>query len=76
VVGFKKFRGVDLVSWLPGVVAFRVPFPFDEVLEHSGSSMTSVVNNMFHLIFLFSIDKVRWWSGEVGAMRSRFLIGR
>ena len=28
-----KFRGVNLVSWFPGVVAFGVPFPFDEILE-------------------------------------------
>ena len=76
MIGLKELRGMDLVSWFPDVVTFGIPFPFDEVLEHSGSSMTSVVNNMFHLIFLFSIDKVRWWSGEVGAMRSRFLIGR
>ena len=28
-----KFRGVNLVSWLPCVVAFGVPFPFDQVLK-------------------------------------------
>ena len=64
-----------LVSWFPGIVTFRVPFPFDEVLEHSSSSMTLVVNNTFHFIFFFSIDKVRWWLREVRAMRSCFLIG-
>ena len=76
MVGFKKFRGVDLVSRLPSVVTFGVPFPFDKILECSGSSMMSVVNNTFHLVFLFSIDKVRWWPGEVGAVHSRLLIGR
>jgi hypothetical protein len=64
-----------LVSWFPGVVAFGVPFPFDEVLECSGSSMTSVVNDTFHFVFFFSVDKIRWWSGEVRAVRSCFLIG-
>jgi len=66
VIGFKKFRGMNLVSWLPGVVTFEVPFPFDEVLECSGSPMMSVVDDMFHFILLFSIDKVRWWPGEFG----------
>jgi len=75
VIGLKELRGMDLVSWLPGVVTFGVPFPFDEVLEHSGSSMTLVVDDTFHFIFLLSIDKVRWWLGEVRAMCSRLLIG-
>jgi len=76
VIGLDEFRGMDLVSWFPGIVTFRVHFPFDEVLEHSGSSMMSMVDNTFHFIFLFSIDKVRWWQGEVGAMHSCFLIGQ
>jgi len=75
VIGFKEFRGMDLVSWLPGVVTFGVPFPFDEILECSGSSMMLVVNNMFHFILLFSVNKVRWWLGEVGAMCSCLVIG-
>ncbi len=28
-----KFRGMDLVSWFPCVVAFGVSFPFDEILK-------------------------------------------
>jgi len=64
-----------LVSWFPGVVTFGVPFPFDKVLECSGSSMTPVVDDTFHFIFFFPIDKVRWWLGEVRAVHSHFLIG-
>ena len=75
VIGFKKFWSVDLVSWLPDVVTFGVPFSFDEVLECSGSSITLVVNHTFHFVFFFSINGVRWWPGEVGAMRCCFLIG-
>ena len=30
-----KFRGVDLVSRFPCIVAFRVALPFDEILELS-----------------------------------------
>jgi len=75
VIGLKEFRGMNLVSWFPSVVAFRVPFPFDEVLEHSGSTMTSVVDNALHFVFFFPINKVRWWPGEVRAMHSHLLIG-
>ena len=75
MVGLQEFRGMNLVSWFPGVITFRVSLPFDEVLEHSGSPMILVVGNTFHFIFFFSIDKIRWWPGEVGAVHSRLLIG-
>ena len=28
-----KFRGMNLISWFPCVVAFGVSFPFDEILK-------------------------------------------
>ena len=74
MIEFDKFRGMHLVSWFPCVVTFRVPFPFDEILESSSPSMTSVVNDAFHFIFFFSINQVRWWSGEVGSVCCGFLI--
>jgi len=30
VIGLKEFRGMDLISWLPGVVTFGVSSPLDE----------------------------------------------
>jgi len=42
VIEFDEIRGVDLIGIFPGIVAFGVSFPFDEVLEFSRSSMTSV----------------------------------
>ena len=56
MIEFDEFRGVHLVSWFPCVVTFRVPFPFDEILESSSPSMTSVVNNPLHFVFFFTID--------------------
>ena len=67
---------MDLIMGFPCVVAFGIPFPFDEVLECPRPSMTSVADNSLHLIFLFPFDKVRWGTGEVGAMGGRFVIGR
>jgi len=42
VIKFDEVRHMDLIGIFPSVVAFGVSFPFDEVLEHSGSSMTLV----------------------------------
>ncbi len=33
LIMFDKFRGMNLVSWFPCVVAFGVSFPFDEILQ-------------------------------------------
>jgi hypothetical protein len=33
VIGFNQVRRMDLFNGLPGVVAFGIFFPFDEVLE-------------------------------------------
>jgi len=42
VIEFDEVRGVGLIGIFPSIVTFRVSFPFDEVLELSRSSMTSV----------------------------------
>ncbi len=74
LVTLDKFRGMDVVSWFPCVVTFRVSLPFDEVLKSFRSSELSVCDDSFDFVFLFSIDKVRRWSGEVWAVRSCFMI--
>ena len=56
MIKFDEFRGVYLVSWFPCVVALRIPFPFDEILESSSLSMTSVVDDTLHFIFFFPIN--------------------
>ena len=74
MIKFDKFWGMHLVSWFPGVVTFRVSFPFDEILEPSSLTMTSVVNNALHFVFFFSVNQVRWWSGEIRSVCCGFLI--
>ena len=56
MIKFDEFRGMHLVSWFPCVVTLRVSLPFDEILESSSPSMTSVVDNALHFILLFAID--------------------
>ncbi len=69
-----KFRGMNLVSWFPCVVAFGVSLPFDEILRSFCSSELSVCNNSFDFVFVFSINEVGGQSGEVWAMCSCFMI--
>ena len=68
--------GKDLVSWFPCVVTFRASFPLDEVLEHSGLSMTSMVSNLLHLVEFLSTNKVRWGSRIVWSVGIGFHIRR
>ena len=69
-----KFRGVNLVSWLPCVVTFGVSLSFDEILELPRSSELSVCDDSFDFVLVFSVDEVRGQSGEVWAMCRCFMI--
>jgi len=42
MIKFDEIRRMDLIGVFPGIVAFGISLPFDEVLELSRSSMTSV----------------------------------
>jgi hypothetical protein len=56
------------VSRFPDVVTFGISFPLDQILEFLISSKVMITVDELHLIFFFSSDKVRWWSGEVWSM--------
>ena len=56
MIKFDEFWGVYLVSRLPCIVTFRVPFPLNEILESSSPPMMSVVNYSLHFIFLFTVN--------------------
>ena len=70
----EKVRGMNVLGWFPGVIAFGVPFPLHEVLERSRPSISSVVDQVFHFVFFGSLDEIRWGSGEVGAVDGVFLV--
>ena len=76
VVVLDRFRGMDIPDRFPRVVAFRVSLPFDQVLQGLVAPKEPVITDQLHLVFFFSVDKVRWWSGEVGAVCDGFAIGR
>ena len=56
MIKFDELWSMHLVSWFPCIVTFGVSFPFDEVLESSSPTMTSVVDDVLHFILLFSIN--------------------
>jgi len=68
VIKFDEVRCMDLIGIFPSIVTFGVSFPFDEILELSRVSMMSVASYQLHFVFRFSINQVRRWSGEVGAV--------
>ena len=75
LVMLDKFRGMNLISWFPCVVTVGVSLPFNEVLEPFRSSELSVCDDSFDFVFVFSVDKVRGWLGEVWAVCRCFMIG-
>jgi hypothetical protein len=68
VIKFDKGRCMDLIGIFPSVVTFGVPFPLDQILQVLMMSPSPVSMDLFHFIFLFSINQIRWRSGEVRAM--------
>jgi hypothetical protein len=58
----EQLRGLDVLDGLPGVVAFGVSLPPDQVLELSPPAVTTMVSNRLDFILLSIIDKVRWGS--------------
>ncbi len=56
MVLFEEVWSMDVLDQLPGIVTFRVPFPLHKVLEHSGPTMMSMVNQVFDLVFFGTLD--------------------
>src|SRR5258708_206345 len=75
LIGIYELWGMDLVSWFPGVICFRVSYPFDQVLEGSSPPEAPMINDPFDLVFFFSFNKVRGWPQVVGSVCARFMIG-
>jgi hypothetical protein len=68
VIKFDECGGMDLIGVFPSVVAFRVTFPFDQVLQGLAVPPSLVCVDLFHFVFLFSINQIRGGSCEVWAM--------
>ena len=68
VIGFSEFYCMDLISWLPSVIGFWVPLPFDQILEGLRLPKISVINDLLDFVFFFSFDEVWGWPRIVWSM--------
>jgi hypothetical protein len=60
---------------LPRIVTVWVAFPLDQVLKLTLTPSVSVIDDGFHLVFLLTLDEIRWWAREVGTVGLRFDVG-
>jgi hypothetical protein len=72
IVLFEKVRGVQLVPCFPGVIGFRVTFPFEEILKSFVLPKVAMTSDGLHFVFRFSINEIRWWSREVWTVGTCF----
>ena len=56
MVEFDECGGMVLIGVLLSVVAFRVTFPFDQILQGLVTSPSPVTTDLLHLIFFFSVN--------------------
>jgi hypothetical protein len=56
IVLFEELWGVHLILCFPGVIGFRIPFPFEEILESFVLPEVTMTSDGLHFIFRFSID--------------------
>jgi hypothetical protein len=74
VIGRYQCGRVDLVSWLPCVVAIGVPLPLDEVLKASFAAVKAVINDGLDLVFFGVFDQLRGWPRVIDPVLHRFAI--
>jgi hypothetical protein len=75
VILSEYLRGLDVVDRFPSVIALRVPFPLDQILELPPPAVMTVVSNRLDFVLFLIIDKVRRGSREVLPILLRFLEG-
>jgi hypothetical protein len=68
MIKFDEFRRTDLIGVFPSVIALRIARPFDQILQGFGPPPGPMGTDLFYFVFFFSINQVRRWSGEVGAV--------
>jgi hypothetical protein len=68
MVLLQQMWGLQVACWFLCVVAFRVPFPLDQVLEVLLFPMTLVAPNGLNFALFFPSHEVRWGSGVVCAV--------
>jgi hypothetical protein len=68
MIEFDEGWCMDLIGIFPGVVAFGIALPFDQILQGLAAPPSPVCADLFHFVFFFSINQVGWRLGEVRTM--------
>jgi hypothetical protein len=76
MIDLEEIWGVNLCGRFPSIVAFRVSFPFDQVLQRSGPSLTLVADNALDFKLFFTINQIRRWARKVRSVSGCLLIRR
>ena len=76
MIEFDEHGHMNLIGIFPGVVAFGVSLPFDQILQGLALPPGLVGTYLFHFVFFFSINQVQWRSGEVWSVRLHFSVSR
>jgi len=74
VIHFDELWHVDVLYWFPGVIGVWVALPLYKILELAPTPMEPLIHDGLHLELLLSSNQLGRRSGEVGSIRSRFLI--
>jgi hypothetical protein len=74
VIKFDETQGMNLIGLFPSVIAFRIAFPFDQILQGLLLPPGPVGMYLLHFIFCLSINQIWWWPGEVRPMWSHFSV--
>jgi hypothetical protein len=69
VIEFDELGRMNLIGVFPSVVAFGVTLPFDQILQGPGPPPGPMGTYLLHFVLLFSVNQIRWRSGEVRAVR-------
>ena len=75
MISLEQFGGVNVLQGFPGVVAFGVALPLDQVTNTFRSFIFSMTDDPFHGVFFFPVDHVRRWPGIVGSVCHSLVIG-
>jgi hypothetical protein len=59
---------MDLIGVLPGVIAFGVALPFDQILQGPAPPPGPMGAYLFDFVLSFAINQIWQGSGKVGAM--------
>jgi hypothetical protein len=66
---------MDVICRFPGVIAFGVSLPLNQILQGAAVPEASVIAYSFDFVFFHTFYKFQRWPCEAQAMLCHFMIG-